>query len=57
MFENFDVWHLDFLCLPVLIALFEAFTTGSNRSRWLACWHAALSCCWTGHSEFRLSSI
>jgi len=57
MFMNFDVRHLDFLCSPVLIALFEAFKTGSYKSRWLACWHAAQSCCWTDHSELRLSSI
>ena len=57
MCVNFDVWHLDFLCSPVLIELFEAFTTGFNKSRWLACWHAALSCCWTDHSELRLSSV
>jgi len=57
MFVNFDVWRLDFLCSPVLIALFEALKTGSNKSRWLACWHAAPSCCWTDRSELRLSSI
>jgi len=57
MFVNFDVRHSDFLCSPVLIALFVAFKTGCIKSRWLACWHAAPSCCWTDHSELRLSSI
>jgi len=57
MFVSFDVPHLEFLCSPALIALCEAFKTSSNKSRWLACWHAAPSCCWTDHSELSLSSI
>lgn len=51
MFVNFDVWHLDLLCLPVLVSMFEGFRAGSNKSRWLVFWHAALSCSWTDHSE------